>query len=180
MAEITKDTLIGEAILINPNIAPVLMDMGMHCLGCPASRGESVEDACAVHGTDADALIEQIKAQDLNAALAGAVDEKLGNTDALKSELAEAVTELRKTAEQITDEQVKDQQLEFNVKVTDAGYKIKGNAVLKENNKEVKIDYSVRISEDVSSISAPSDITRLRDFKDLVASLGGMIGGMMN
>ncbi|MBO4697743.1 MAG: hypothetical protein J5643_10790 [Lachnospiraceae bacterium] len=136
--------------------------------------------AIGIEQAQVDALIEQIKAQDLNAALAGAVDEKLGNTDALKSELAEAVTELRKTAEQITDEQVKDQQLEFNVKVTDAGYKIKGNAVLKENNKEVKIDYSVRISEDVSSISAPSDITRLRDFKDLVASLGGMIGGMMN
>ncbi|MBO4377063.1 MAG: DUF1858 domain-containing protein [Lachnospiraceae bacterium] len=62
MAEITKDTLIGEAILINPNIAPVLMDMGMHCLGCPASQGESLEEAAMVHGMDIDELMAQINA----------------------------------------------------------------------------------------------------------------------
>jgi len=62
MAEITKDTLIGEALMINPDIAPVLMDMGMHCLGCPASQGESLEEAAMVHGMDIDVLMEQIKA----------------------------------------------------------------------------------------------------------------------
>ena len=62
MAKITKDTLIGEALMINPDIAPVLMDMGMHCLGCPASQGESIEEAAYVHGIDCDALMDEINA----------------------------------------------------------------------------------------------------------------------
>ena len=62
MAKITKDTLIGEALMINPDIAPVLMDMGMHCLGCPASQGESLEEAAMVHGMDLDVLMQQIDA----------------------------------------------------------------------------------------------------------------------
>ena len=61
-ATVTKDTMIGELLQIDESIAPVLLGIGMHCLGCPASRGESIEDACAVHGTDADALVEQINA----------------------------------------------------------------------------------------------------------------------
>ena len=62
MSEITKETTIGEALRIKPEIAPVLMGMGMHCLGCPASQGESLEEAAMVHGMDADKLIEQIAA----------------------------------------------------------------------------------------------------------------------
>ena len=62
MAKITKDTLIGEALMINPDIAPVLMDMGMHCLGCPASRMESIEEACMVHGVDPDDLVDELNA----------------------------------------------------------------------------------------------------------------------
>ena len=62
MAKITKDTLIGEALMINPDIAPVLMDMGMHCLGCPASQGETLEEAAMVHGMDIDVLMQQIDA----------------------------------------------------------------------------------------------------------------------
>ena len=62
MAKITKDTLIGEALMINPDIAPVLMDMGMHCLGCPACQGESLEEAAMVHGMDIDVLMQQIDA----------------------------------------------------------------------------------------------------------------------
>ena len=60
MAKVTKDTMIGELLQINADIAPLLLGIGMHCLGCPASRGESIEEACAVHGTDADALVEKI------------------------------------------------------------------------------------------------------------------------
>ena len=60
MADITKDTTIGEALMLKPEIAPVLMGMGMHCLGCPASQGESLEEACAVHGLDADEMIGKI------------------------------------------------------------------------------------------------------------------------
>lgn len=58
--EITKQSIIGDILDYEPETAQFFFAIGMHCLGCPASRGESVEDACAVHGTDADALIEQI------------------------------------------------------------------------------------------------------------------------
>ena len=61
-ATVTKDTMIGELLQIDESIAPVLLGIGMHCLGCPHSRGESIEEACYVHGTDADELIEKIKA----------------------------------------------------------------------------------------------------------------------
>ena len=58
--KITKETIIGSVLDIAPQAAPLFFAIGMHCLGCPASRGESIEDACTVHGTNADALIEQI------------------------------------------------------------------------------------------------------------------------
>lgn len=57
---VTKQTLIGEALQIDEGIAPILMGIGMHCLGCPASQAESIEDACMVHGVDADELVAQI------------------------------------------------------------------------------------------------------------------------
>ena len=57
---VTKKTVIGDVLDFDPETAQFFFAIGMHCLGCPASRGESIEDACAVHGTDADALIEQI------------------------------------------------------------------------------------------------------------------------
>lgn len=58
--QITKETLIGEALQINEGIAPILMSIGMHCLGCPASQGESIADACMVHGVDPDELVKKI------------------------------------------------------------------------------------------------------------------------
>jgi len=60
MAVITKDTTIGEALTINENIAPILLGMGMHCLGCPASQGETIEEAAAVHGVDINDIMAQI------------------------------------------------------------------------------------------------------------------------
>lgn len=60
MAEITKNTTIGEALIINPDIAPVLMEIGMHCLGCPSAQGETLEEAAMVHGLDADELMKKI------------------------------------------------------------------------------------------------------------------------
>ena len=60
MAEITKDMTIGEILRTNPDIAPVLMDAGMHCLGCPSAQGESLEEAAMVHGLDIDALMAKI------------------------------------------------------------------------------------------------------------------------
>lgn len=60
MAQVTKKTLIGEALSIDEEIAPILMGIGMHCLDCPASQGESLEEACMVHGVDADELVKKI------------------------------------------------------------------------------------------------------------------------
>ncbi len=62
MAQISKDTTIGEALRINPNIAPVLMEIGMHCLGCPSAQGESLEEAAMVHGIAVDDLMTKINA----------------------------------------------------------------------------------------------------------------------
>lgn len=60
MAQITKDTIIGDILDIAPQTAPVFMSIGMHCLGCPASRGETVEQACIVHGVDVETLLAEI------------------------------------------------------------------------------------------------------------------------
>ena len=60
MAKITKDTIIGDILDIAPATAPIFMSIGMHCLGCPASRGETVEQACMVHGVDVNELLEQL------------------------------------------------------------------------------------------------------------------------
>lgn len=57
---VTKETIIGKILDHAPDTAPFFIEMGMHCLGCPASRGESIEEACMVHGTDADALVQKI------------------------------------------------------------------------------------------------------------------------
>lgn len=59
---VTKEMTIGEVLNINMDIAPILMEIGMHCLGCPASQGESLEEAAMVHGIDADLLVEKINA----------------------------------------------------------------------------------------------------------------------
>lgn len=58
--KITKDMNIGEVIDLLPEARMLFASVGMHCLDCPHSRMESVEDACAVHGVDADVLIEQL------------------------------------------------------------------------------------------------------------------------
>ena len=60
--EITKDMTIGEIIVNKPEVAPILMEAGMHCLGCPSARGESLEEAAMVHGIDIDTLMASIEA----------------------------------------------------------------------------------------------------------------------
>ena len=57
---VTKDMLIGEIIQMNEKYPEILLGAGMHCLGCPASAGETLEEACAVHGIDVDALVEAL------------------------------------------------------------------------------------------------------------------------
>ena len=56
MANITKEMTIGEILRVCPAVAPVLLEMGMHCLGCPSAQGESLEQAAMVHGMDIDVL----------------------------------------------------------------------------------------------------------------------------
>ncbi len=60
MREITKETIVGDILDADEGTAQFFFAIGMHCLGCPCSRGETIEDACAVHGADADALVDTI------------------------------------------------------------------------------------------------------------------------
>ena len=59
--QVTKDTKIGELLRIDADVAPILLSIGMHCLGCPASQGESLEEAAMVHGIDIDELMNAIQ-----------------------------------------------------------------------------------------------------------------------
>ncbi len=59
---VTKSTLIGELLQIDADVAPILLEIGMHCLGCPSSQMESIEEAAYVHGIDPDLLVEKINA----------------------------------------------------------------------------------------------------------------------
>ncbi len=62
MAEITKDMTINEMLNLNPDIAPVLLESGMHCLDCPFAQGETLEEAAMVHGLDVQTLLDKIAA----------------------------------------------------------------------------------------------------------------------
>lgn len=60
MTEITKDTLIGDILDADRDTAKYFLEMGMHCLVCPSARGESIEQACMVHGVDVNSLVDEI------------------------------------------------------------------------------------------------------------------------
>ncbi|MBO7729680.1 MAG: DUF1858 domain-containing protein [Lachnospiraceae bacterium] len=60
MAKISKDMTIGDILRVDEGLVPILLETGMHCLGCPSAQAESLEDACAVHGTDVDAIINKM------------------------------------------------------------------------------------------------------------------------
>ncbi len=60
MKQITKDMIIGDILSLDGGTAPFFLEMGMHCLGCPASRGETLEQACQVHGVNADDMLHKI------------------------------------------------------------------------------------------------------------------------
>ena len=60
---ITKDMCIGDILDMAPQTAPIFLSIGMHCLGCPSSRGETVAEACAVHGVDVEKLLEAVNAE---------------------------------------------------------------------------------------------------------------------
>jgi len=58
--QVAKDTMIGELLQIDTNIAPILFGIGMHCLGCPASQMETIEEAAMVHGINPQDLVDEI------------------------------------------------------------------------------------------------------------------------
>ena len=60
MTQVTKTTMIGDLLRIDENVAPILLNIGMHCLGCPSSQMETIEEAAMVHGIEPDALVDQI------------------------------------------------------------------------------------------------------------------------
>ncbi len=60
---VTKTMIIGDVLDKYPQTAELFLEMGMHCLGCPAARGETIEEACQVHSANADELIEKINAK---------------------------------------------------------------------------------------------------------------------
>ena len=62
MTTVTKKTIIGDILDNAPDTAQYFFEIGMHCLGCPHSRGESIEEACMVHGTDPDELVAKLNA----------------------------------------------------------------------------------------------------------------------
>ncbi|MBR5135400.1 MAG: DUF1858 domain-containing protein [Clostridia bacterium] len=59
---VTKDSIIGDVLDFDRNTAPYFFEMGMHCLGCPSARGETIEQACMVHGVDVNELVEKLNA----------------------------------------------------------------------------------------------------------------------
>ena len=58
--KVTKESIIGDILDFDNGTAQFFLEIGMHCLGCPSARGESIEEACEVHGTDADELVAKI------------------------------------------------------------------------------------------------------------------------
>lgn len=62
MAQITKDMVIADIIKVDTNAIPILLEAGMHCIGCPSAQGETLEEAAFVHGMNADELVEKINA----------------------------------------------------------------------------------------------------------------------
>ena len=59
---VTKETIIGDLLQMDAGVIPILMEAGMHCIGCPSSQGESLEEACMVHGIEVDGVVDQINA----------------------------------------------------------------------------------------------------------------------
>ncbi|MBE7042121.1 MAG: DUF1858 domain-containing protein [Ruminococcaceae bacterium] len=60
MTTVTKDMIIADVLALDPGTAEFFLEIGMHCLGCPSASGESIEDACAIHGADVEQLIQKI------------------------------------------------------------------------------------------------------------------------
>lgn len=60
MTKVNKDMIIADVLQLDRGTAPIFINNGMHCIGCPSASGESIEDACAVHGMSSDKLIKEL------------------------------------------------------------------------------------------------------------------------
>lgn len=60
MNKVTRDTIIGDILDMDASTAPYFFEMGMHCLGCPSARGETIAEACMVHGVDVDDMLKKL------------------------------------------------------------------------------------------------------------------------
>jgi len=60
MPKVTRDMIIADVLRMDRGTVPIFLNNGLHCLGCPSSSGESIEDACAIHGLDADKLVREL------------------------------------------------------------------------------------------------------------------------
>lgn len=60
MGKVTKDMIIADILKLDRGTVPILLNIGMHCLGCPSSSGESLEDACAIHGIEVDKIVKEL------------------------------------------------------------------------------------------------------------------------
>lgn len=60
MPKVTPDTIIADVLKMDKGTVPIFLNAGMHCLGCPSASGESIEEACKVHGIDADKLVKEL------------------------------------------------------------------------------------------------------------------------
>lgn len=60
MNKVTRDTIIGDILDMDSSTAPYFFEMGMHCLGCPSARGETIAEACMVHGVDVDDMLKKL------------------------------------------------------------------------------------------------------------------------
>ena len=62
MAKVTKDSIIGDVLALDPGCGELFLEIGMHCLGCPSATGETIAQACEIHGADADELVVKLNA----------------------------------------------------------------------------------------------------------------------
>jgi hybrid cluster-associated redox disulfide protein len=60
MQKVTPDMIIADVLKMDKGTIPIFLNNGMHCLGCPSSSGESIEDACSIHGIDANKLVKEL------------------------------------------------------------------------------------------------------------------------
>ena len=144
---------------------------------------DAVELASAfgIEKAQIDAVVDQVKEMDLNAELKKAMEDPsadIPTEDELKEELESMISDVRSLADEISEEEIEDFDASCTVKYDDGGYKFKGAIEGKGEDSDKKISFTIKIDEEDCKVSAPSDITKLGDFKDIVETLAPLLNGM--